>query len=483
MEMMPDYPTAAEAGINVSNVFFYGNINLRTRPISLLKNGKIEEIFSFVVPSKLSDGSNTSVLIPKVSDDGQKLTDKQAIDLFLLTNRHFGKFANASTATSYRRILHQREIAILKEELKNLKSSGQEYFPVLANPDEKKRNLSGIVQLTDLYGSAADYFGYNILEVNVDFQMDIGSEITIKVLDPEYKMAQSNYFVIRRDITYRGLKYEISSVETGPGEGYSPEVTIKARNKGIMQMHRDKLPRTVNSGGSAYEFAEAAAKKFGMNFIGQKTNKIQSSFKASGANSNESTWDVLKKHANNNQYVVFEFNNILVFGSHQWLMWKFGTWTKTIFGTAGKPDVVKNFVPLLYIPAYTGSQIANLYVSADVKDAAFELEKWHSFNTDEADPLAASGSCNVFMPNGALLRPGMTALCGPYPDYFNGGYIITSVSYSEASPNPAQIQFRTPIEPKNQQGLPYNPRSGTKPPIPIPPYSNSNFATQLTRNF
>ena len=475
MELLPDYPTAADAGISDANVFVYGNINLRTRPVSLLKNGKIEEIFSFVTNSVYPDGTLVKVLIPQVSDDGRKLTEKQAIDIYQLTNRHFGKFAEAATASKYRKVLHQKEIAILKEEQKNQKTSGDTYFPVSENPDETRRNLSGIVQLTDLYGEAANYFGSNVLEVNVDYKIDIGSEISIKVLDPGYSMSQDNYFVVRRDITYRGLKYEIGSVSTGPGEGNSPVVTIGARNKGIQQMKRDKLPRTVNSGGSAYEYAANAAKKFGMNFFGQKTNTVHSSFKAGGSNMTESTWDVLTRVAKDNQYVVFEFNNILIFGSHQWLMWQFGTWEFNVAATKKIKAHTKKFVPLLYVPGYSGSELANAFVNSNIEDAAFELEKFHSFSTDDADPLAATGSCSVIMPNGALLRPGMTALCGPYPDYFSGGYIIDSVSFSEGSPTPASVSFRTPEEPKNQRGLPYHPRTSNSPPIHTPPVNSGNF--------
>jgi hypothetical protein len=139
-------------------------------------------------------------------------------------------------------------------------------------------------------------------------------------------------------------------------------------------------------------------------------------------------------------------------------MWKFGNWAK---GT-------KKFVPLLFVPGFTGEDIAQLVIDQDTTDAAFELETWHNFSSDDNDPLAATGSCNVLMPNGGALRPGMTAICGPYPDYFYGGYIITEVSYTEGSPSPASVSFRTPEEPKNQKGLPIKPRTGSKPPIPNP---------------
>jgi len=465
MIIFPDYPTATDAAISQANVLAYGNINLRTRPLSLLVNGKIDANFCFPALSTFTDGTKIQVLIPQVSDDGKKLNQKQAIDLYSISGRHFGKFATVKDANAYKKVLESRELAILKAQKAAGIIAGDAYFPVSLNPDEAKRNLSGIVQITDLFGEAQKYFEENLFEVSVDYKMDMGSEITIKVMDNDYKMMDSNYFVIRRDITYRGRNYEIAAVSSGPGEGGSPVITIQARNKGIQQMRRDKLPRTV-SGGSAYEYAASCAKKFGMNFIGQKTNKVHSTFKSGGSNNNQSTWEVLTSIAKDNQYVVFEIDNILIFGSHQWLMWKFGNWQK---GT-------KKFVPLLFVPGFTGEDIAKAVIDQDTAASSFELETWHTFSSDDNDPLAAAGSCNVLMPNGGALRPGMTAICGPYPDYFYGGYIITDVGYTEGSPGPANVSFRTPEEPKNQQGRPIKPTTRNKPTIPNP-RGNTTVAT------
>ena len=41
----PEYPTASEAGISELDIIQYGNINLLTRPIVKLKNGKINYYF------------------------------------------------------------------------------------------------------------------------------------------------------------------------------------------------------------------------------------------------------------------------------------------------------------------------------------------------------------------------------------------------------------------------------------------------------
>jgi hypothetical protein len=74
--MFPDYPTADEAKISASYILAYGNINLRTRPLSLLVSGKVDASFCFLHPTVFDDGTPIFALIPQVSDDGRKLTQK-----------------------------------------------------------------------------------------------------------------------------------------------------------------------------------------------------------------------------------------------------------------------------------------------------------------------------------------------------------------------------------------------------------------------
>src|SRR5574341_769433 len=64
-----------------------GNIDLGKRPIVTNKDGSISTVRSIGVNI---DGSE--VLIPTVSDAGKVMTDEQAIDAFMRTRRHLGKF-------------------------------------------------------------------------------------------------------------------------------------------------------------------------------------------------------------------------------------------------------------------------------------------------------------------------------------------------------------------------------------------------------
>ena len=73
-----------------------------------------------------------------------------------------------------------------------------------------------------------------------------------------------------------------------------------------------------------------------------------------------------------------------------------------------------------------------------------------SFRRSDNDPLEGDGSALVRKPNGQLLRPGFTALVGPKPTNMRGGYLITEVSFSELTPDPVQVTYRTPIKPVDQ---------------------------------
>lgn len=460
----PEYPTASEAGVSEQDVIQYGNINLLTRPIVRLKNGSIKTIFSIGIGETISDGTVVQVLIPSVSDDGVELNGASAIRLWEQTGRHLGKFISIAASNKYAKVLSAKELNRYNLTIKNnpLYGSGDVWVPVEQIEDQSKRNLGGIVQLADLATSESQAtFASSLTSVTVSYTMDLNPEISISLVDTDYKMFESNYFVIRRDITYRGRQYEIADVSTGPGSGGSPNVTIKCRNKAIQRMRRDKTPGSV-VGSSGFEYAQNAARKFGMQFLGQQTSKTKSTFKAKTGDGEESVWDVLTRTAGDNQFVVFEVDNTLVYASQDWLLWKYGMWEKTGTAVAGAQSV-KKFIPFLYMPGLKPQELASQFLDVDTTDAMFELETWPDFSASDNEPLAAQGSCNVLMPNGGMLRPGYTVLVGPYPSYFFGGYLITEVSFNEASPESAQVSFRTPVEPMNQKNKPIKPRTGTQP--------------------
>lgn len=461
----PEYPTAESVGISPANVIEYGNINLALRPIVKLKNGSIATIFSITITrtilteqrSSIVGGTKVQILIPSISDDGEILKDKDATELYLMTGRHLGIFATIKDASKYGKALSAQESAKYKTQIKNNPDylvGEKTWYPIDQVEDTNKRNLGAILQLADLYGGAEKTFSDNLVSVTVSYSMDLDNEISFEVIDEDYEMLNNNYFVIRRDLIYRGRRYEIADISCQPGPGGAPSVVVKARNKAIQQMRRDKRPGSV-TGGSGYEYAGNAAKKFGLQFVGQQTAKTKSTFKAKTSDGEESVYDVLKRLATDNQFVIFEVDGVLVYAQQEWLLWKFGS--SSTQGTSPK-----KFVPLLFLPNQTSKELALSELTVPATEL-FDLETWHNFSSADNDPLGASGSCNVLMPQGGALRPGHTAVCGPFPVYFAGGYLITEVSFSEGSPTPASITFRTPEEPKDQKGKPLKEKVGTKP--------------------
>lgn len=459
LQKRPEYPSMQSLQMSESDIFEYGNINLNLRPIVKLKNGQIATILSITINETIWT-KNCFTVIPTISDDGLVLPDKEAKLTYVKSGRHLGKFATLKIADTYAAALSKQEGRRYKEQIKNNPDylvGDKTWYPIEQIIEPSNRNLGGILQIADLYGAAADDFKENLISVGVSYTMDLNPEITIEVIDENYKMFDSNYFVIRRDVTYRNRRYEIAEVSAKPGPGGAPTVVIKARNKAIQQMRRDKLPNSV-SGNSGYEYAGNAAKKFGLQFVGQQSAKTKSTFKARTGDGEESVWDVLTRTASDNQFVVFEVDGVLVYASQEWLLYKFGSST---FSENGK---TKKFVPLLFYPNRDIKELLDELLIGNHADL-FQLETWHDFSSSDNEPLAATGSCNVLMPQGAALRPGHTAICGPFPKYFFGAYLITEVSYSEGSPESAQISFRTPEEPKDQKGKPINPKVGSSPGI------------------
>ena len=492
----PIYPSAQNAGIKDTSVISYGTINIDTRIKQYSKKTKSNTVInSTIIPTNIlympSSGilgptlgvnalkytfkQKIAVIVPTTTEDGNSITVGQAIQVYEATGRHLGAFTSIKAAEIYVKKLN---VNIRLHSTKAV-NQGDVWMPVSLMKEYKKEYISGapfsgIVQLADINNDIAQHtFMKNIVSIDVQWSMDLNSQISIELIDPDYMMTESNYFVPRRDIFYRGARYEIADVSVGPGDSGSPRVVINICNKSIQRMKRDKRSGSV-SASSAYEYAGRAAAKFNLGFIGQRTAKTKNTFSTKTDNTEESVWDVLTRTAQENQYVVFEVDGVLVYAQQEWLLWKFGLISTTIYNRKTKKNETAKFVPLLHLPTI---DVPNLSINSLIDEgiiaidnatesfdgSVFHLATHANFETSDNDPLAANGSCEVLMPNGGQLRPGYTAMVGPEPSYFFGGYLITAVSFSEGSPDSAKVQFRTPIEPTNQQNKPIKSLYGNSP--------------------
>lgn len=353
---------------------------------------------------------NLWVLIPASSTaSGTPISQSEALKKYKSNGKHFGKFSVEKNAQAYK-IALEAHFAI------NL----------------QKKSLSEVSQ-----------FGPYVTSLNLSYSIDGANQIQFTVIDKDYLMMENNLFAARRKLLYRGTMYEIGVIEVGQGPASSPQVTVTAWDAAVQAMKRNKKPDSI-SGSSAYEYAVNAAREFGLDLVAEKSNKTQTINKGNGTNSDESVWSVLSSAANQDEFVLYVMDGVMVYGSQKWLLWKYGLDRKGYYDAKTKILTFKNYCRLYYNPGGT--------IPADAKK--FTVMEYPTIRQSENDPLEGDGRIVVAKPNGCLIRPGQTVIIGPKPTLFQGGYIVTEVSFSEGTNEPVEISFRTPEKPKNQEDKP-----------------------------
>lgn len=345
------------------------------------------------------------------------------------------------------------------------------------------QDIISIFNITGLRQNESETLAKRMTSLTVSYSDKASTEISVQYIDTDYSLTGSGiiggnvsddrrYFDLRRDVVYRGRPYEVGEVSTGPGAGGSPVVNIRCWPKNVQLMKRDKKPELI-SGTNGYEYAQSVARRYGMPFVGQKTGKQQALFKArtsSGADS--SVWTVLTEAAGQNQYQVFEVDGQLIYGSLQWMLWRFGLSSKL-----SPKGITQKYIELFYNPlltdngavetlvetpvgtfgavasslVYDDTGIAKGDLRTRVDSKAFELTTWPDIRRSENDGLEGDGTATLKSPNGRLIRPGHTVYFSSVPGFFRGGYVVNGVSFSEFDSQPVQINFSTPQKPKDQQ--------------------------------
>jgi len=189
-------------------------------------------------------------------------------------------------------------------------------------------------------------------------------------------------------------------------------------------------------------------------------------FKGRGQNADESVWTVLTQTGSEGQFFVFEVDNTLVYGSGQWLMWKFGLAEKTnkkgqkqrYLDLRYKPDEPNNGAKAqrvrVEIPIgidENGEIIYDTSIGYVEDNGIFELATWPSVRVSENDGLEGTGSCDLLSPIGRIVRPGHTIYLTSVPDRFVAGYLVQDVNFSEFTSEPVSIQLVMVQKPKNQK--------------------------------
>lgn len=349
-----------------------------------------------------------------------------------------------------------------------------------------------------------------VTQIDVSYTVDMASQLTFEVIDPQGKFSAANYFQLRREVlltdraTRKFKVFEIAATSYGPGDAWdTPKISVECRPKAIQELKRDKKLESFKAM-SATEFAAMVATRVGLKIYGESTLKVQTIVKSRSSDSDESVWDVLKRLASDNQFVCFESDGTLFFCSERFLIGKLGSGEVGV-GVVQRPtypgvdlqvgdngDAVKQLQTALNIVVdgvfgpstkkavqdyqkFFGFAAGGIvdkilwdhifgllganwnYVpivypmnELDPNYGKFDVLEHPTVRKSDDDPYEADGSAVISKPGGMLLRPGMTiGLKTPNP-HINGAYLITEVSYPLGGPDPVKISFRTPqpLQPK-----------------------------------
>ena len=143
------------------------------------------------------------------------------------------------------------------------------------------------------------------------------SEIKVTVHDPEFKMHNSNYFMIGRRVVYDTVDYEIAAVEVKHSR--RDTCTFTARLAATQKLRRETGQKNFGAI-SPSVFASQAAKRVGLKFFGEDSPVDGQIVRESTENKDESTMDVLQRLCRDLDFMCFEAKGVLFFASQEFIM-------------------------------------------------------------------------------------------------------------------------------------------------------------------
>lgn len=267
-------------------------------------------------------------------------------------------------------------------------------------------------------GGANDQIQESVKDMHVSLTTDLTSEIRFTVTDPGLAMHNAGYFVVRRPVYYRELFFEIATVSVSRSPNGLPEVDVAARGSQVQQLKRTKGAADFGKI-SPSAFAAQVAKGADMGIFAEGSPAKAAIVRQNTEESSESTWDVLKRLANELDFVVFDSDRVLYFASEEF--------------------IIKNQVG--FELNYPSAENDPFYI--------------HSFELTRSDDEVHGSdlTAEISRTNGVNIRPGMVVKINGI-NYFNDEMMVTAVEFDAAAasdglgdlPDPVTIKARTPKE-------------------------------------
>lgn len=266
-------------------------------------------------------------------------------------------------------------------------------------------------QITDLIiGEIDDHLveiQQSVSALSVAFAINEISRIEFTVTDPGFRMHDAGYFFLRRPVHYAGQSLEVSAVNLNRSPRGADQVRVTARSRVIQVWKREK--GAANFGAiAASTFAAQKAAEVGLDMFIQSTPVKSAIVRQQNENTDESTWDVLRRLANDNEFIVFEAAGILYFTSEEYLL--------------------------------TNQTAIELKMNAEENDPFY----MHSVSVRRSDNdfFGSTLEARVARANGAKIRPGMVVTLSGL-NFMDRAHLVDRVSWKMGVPDPVTVSART----------------------------------------
>ena len=266
-------------------------------------------------------------------------------------------------------------------------------------------------QITDLIiGEIDDHLveiQQSVSTMQVAFGINEISRIEFTVTDPGFRMHDAGYFFLRRPVYYAGQSFEVSSVSVNRSPRQADTVKIVARSRIIQIWKREK--GAANFGAiAASTFVAQKAVEVGLDMFIQSTPVKSAIVRQQNENSDESTWDVIRRLANDNEFIVFEAAGIVYFTSEEYLL--------------------------------ANQTAIELKMDAEENDPFF----MHSVSVRRSDNsfFGSTFEARVARVNGMKIRPGMVVTLSGL-NFMDRAQLVDRVSWRMGVPDPVTVSART----------------------------------------
>lgn len=241
----------------------------------------------------------------------------------------------------------------------------------------------------------------------ISYSTNGSSQFDFSVSDPDLDFHNNGYFVVRRQVRFDNTKWEITAVDVNAKSKGKTSVDVTCRTEAVQKIKRDKGAKDFGAI-SPTSFASQIAGKFGLGFFGEASPAKEAITRTQNERTDESSWDVLRRLANELEFEMFEAKGVLFFASR-----------KRLIDAQPGADL---FWPL----------------RTNAVHPVYELELRRS----DDDPLGATLTASVDRTNGIQLSPGFrVAVHGIafYEQYF----MIDRVDYDIGNEKPVKITAAT----------------------------------------